>query len=196
MFLLGNVLFSIVNDFSFDDFCFRILEELALFGNRHLRELAERLKMPASTVFKSLQKLESKGIVRSARQKNRKVFSINYDSSLANNALRLLMTQKILGCKNFKALEGLKPSAIILFGSSASGKISPQSDIDIALFFKGKPEVFKISEVKMAMESELGREIQMISFSAERLDSLKKENKELYNQIHYKGIVLSGEMIE
>ncbi|MDO8648099.1 MAG: nucleotidyltransferase domain-containing protein [Candidatus Diapherotrites archaeon] len=185
-----------MNNFIFDEFCFRILEELALSGNRHLRELAERLGMPASTAFKALQKLEDNRLVNSAMQKNRKVFSINYDSPLANNALRLILTQKIMGCKQFNALKGLKPEAIILFGSAASGKISPQSDIDIALFFKGKPDSFKISGIKLAMEKELGKEIQLLSFSAERLESLKKENNELYNQIHYKGIVLSGEMIE
>lgn len=185
-----------MNDFSFDVFCFRILEELALFGSRHLRELAERLGMPASTAFKSLQKLEGKGIVKSEMTKNRKVFSINYDSVLARNALRLLIVDKITSAKAFKGLEKLGARGILLFGSCAEGTLDSKSDIDIALVYEKKPSMLEASKRKIDLENELGREIQMLSFTAERLDSLKKENPELYNQLYYKAVVLSGERIE
>lgn len=196
MFLIGNVLFSCMNDFAFDKFCFKILEELAWNGRKHLRELAESLKMPASTAFKTLKKLEGRGMVNAEKQKNRKVFSINYESILANNVLRLAITQKIMQSKSLEMLKSLKPAGILLFGSAASGKITPESDLDIAAIFKNKPNVFKISEIKRELEKELKKETQLLTFNDEKLESLKKENQELYNQLHYKSIVLSGENIE
>jgi len=173
----------------------RVLEEL-LNGKAHVRELAERAGMPASTAHKTLKALEKKKIVMSQAVKNRKEYSISQDSALANSVLRTIIIEKIMRTRSFGKLKKTRPQGIVLFGSCASGRITQDSDIDLAIFFKEKKDSFKISETKRMLESELKKEVQLITLNDEKLESFKKQNTELYNQMRYNSVVLFGEGIE
>ena len=158
----------------------RVLEEL-LNGKAHVRELAERAGMPASTA---------------QAVKNRKEYSLSQDSALANSVLRTIIIEKIMRTRSFGKLKKTRPQGIVLFGSCASGRITQDSDIDLAIFFKEKKDSFKISETKRMLESELKKEVQLITLNDEKLESFKKQNTELYNQMRYNSVVLFGEGIE
>ena len=174
---------------------FRIIE-LLLEKKQYLRELAERTGLAPSSVHKIISKLVLKKIAFFEKQKNRKVFSLNYDSALTTSAIKILFVNKIISAKAFKKLVALKPIGIYLFGTAASGKITSNSDIDLAINFSKKPDSLLVSNIKRELSNELRKEIQLIILTKDKIVSMKKENAELLSQIKNKSIVLMGEAIE
>ena len=76
-------------------------------------------------------------------------------------------------------------SKIILFGSYATGKYQPDSDIDISVVLNELPEK-KRRIYKQAIDREMDREIDLLFCSKEQLLS----NNFVYNRINEQGIVL------
>lgn len=172
---------------------FAILEKLA--ERRHyLRELAEASGLSPSMVHKVLSRLVKAKVVLVVPQKNRKLFSPDYSSPLARGALSLITVSKIGRALAFQKLAGLKPLGIFLFGTAASGKITADSDIDLAVFFGTKPDSFKLSGIKRELSNELKKEVQLVVLTPGKIESMKREQVELLNQIKIGSIVLGGEM--
>lgn len=178
-----------------DSNAFCILEAL-LGGPFYLRELAEKTGFAPSTVHKILMHFRQNRMVRVENAKNRKVFSLDPDSALASLAVSFWMADKILHSRAFAKLVQLKPSGIFLFGSAHSGKITLNSDIDLAVFFEKKPDSFKLSAIKSALGNELLREIDLIVLTKEKIKSMKEEKSELLNRIANQSTVLWGETID
>lgn len=174
---------------------FRIID--ALVENKYyLRELAEELKLPPSSVHNILQKLLAEKMVLEKMQKNRKVYSVNYESPLMREVITLGITKRVLGTKALKKLTAQKPHGIYLFGTAATGRVNGNSDVDVAAYFEKKPSGIFISGVNRALSEELKRETQLIVLTKEKLAAMKKENVELQNQIRNKSITLWGEELE
>ena len=174
---------------------FRILE--ALLGRPfHLRELAEETRLAPSTVHKILAHFKQNRMVRVENAKNRKVFSLDSDSALASLAVSFWMADKIIHSKAFAKLMQLKPNGIFLFGSAHNGKITPTSDIDLAVFFEKKPDSFKLSGIKSALGNEFLREIDLVVLTKEKIKSMKEEKSELLNRIADQSSVLWGEALD
>jgi predicted nucleotidyltransferase len=171
---------------------FLILETL-LKKKYYLRELSDELELAPSSVHKIISNLEKQKIVLSEMYKNRKIFSLNYGSPLTRKILSLIYTNKILSSKSFSKLIKLNPKGIYLFGSASTGLIRSDSDIDLAIYFKQKPDLFKISEIRRKLDNEIGKEIQLITLTEQQIQSMKKENTELLNQINNKSTLLWGE---
>lgn len=174
---------------------FSLIEHL-LERKQYLRELAEDSKLAPSSVHKIMQALLSRKMVLAEQKKNRKIFRLNYDSPLTTGSLALIFINKIINSKSFRKLKKLKPVGVYLFGTAASGKMTADSDIDLAVYFEKKPDSFELSQIKRELSSELKREVQLITFTKAKLESMRKENTELLQQIKNKGIVLGGEMLE
>ncbi|MDO8624758.1 MAG: nucleotidyltransferase domain-containing protein [Candidatus Diapherotrites archaeon] len=179
----------------FSPFAAHILEIL-VDGPRYVRELAEQTGLAPSTVHKTLWALAQNQMVLSEKQKNRKVFVLNPDSPLAQKLISLIWTAKILNTNGFRQLKRLDPDRILLFGSAHTGKLSKNSDIDLAIFADKKIDSFALSEIKTRLATELGREINMIPFSAAKLDDMRRKKTELLNQLKYKSTVLWGTPLE
>lgn len=162
----------------------------------HLRALAEEAKLPPSTLHKILSRLLKQKMVVVETVKNRKVFGLNYDSPLTTRAISLLFIDKIVHSNSFAKLVQVKPKGILLFGTCHSGKVSATSDIDLAVFFEKKPDLFKISQIKSSLSNELLREIDLIVLTREKIKSMKEQEAELLNQIVNKSTVLWGEPID
>ena len=173
-----------------------LLIELILDKNCYLRELAEKTGLAPSSVHKIMAKLAVKKIVSVENQKNRKFFSLNYGSPLTTSILRTIFVDKITGAKAFKSLAKLQPSAIYLFGTAASGKMTSDSDIDLAVYFKKMPDSLLISQIKRRLSNELRRDVQLIALTKSKVDSMEKEKTELLQQIRSKSIVLEGEELD
>lgn len=171
---------------------------LGLLSRRkhYLRELAETSGLSPSMVHKILFKLVQKKVVLVENQKNRKIFTINYSSPLALRALSLLVINDLLETKAFKKIVGLNPKGIYLFGTAASGKITADSDFDLAVFFESKPDAFKLSNIKRELSSELKKEVQLVVLTPEKIESMKREQVELLNQIKLGSVVLQGELFD
>jgi len=170
---------------------FRLLE-LLLDKNCYLRELAEKTGLAPSTVHKIMAKFALKKIVVVAKQKNRKIFSLNYDNPLTTSILRTVFVDKITGANAFKNLVRLQPLGIYLFGTAAAGKMAGDSDVDLAIYFKKKPDSLLISRIKRELSNQLKRDVQLITLTKAKVDSMEKEKTELLQQIRDKAIVLEG----
>jgi len=168
------------------------LLELLLDKKYYLRGLAEKTGLAPSSIHKVMSKLALKKIVEVEKQKNRKFFTLNYDSPLTTSILRTIFVDKIVGSKAFKSLVKLKPFGIYLFGTAASGKMTGDSDIDLAVYFKKKPDSLLISRIKRELSNELKRDVQLIVLTKSRVDSMEQEKTGLLQQIRGKSIVLVG----
>lgn len=171
---------------------FRILG-LLTNGKLYLREISEKTGLPASTVHKTLAALEKNLVVKSSKNKNRKFFEPNYGSAFARSLLTALVVHNIMGAKEFRQLSKLGVRGIYLFGSCAEGRMGSDSDIDLAAYFEKKPDAELIGRIKRSLGSRLGREIQLIALSDEKLKSMEEGNVELLNRIKFKSIALAGE---
>ena len=179
----------------FSPFSIPVLESL-LDGPLHVRELAEKTGFAPSTAHKALSALLVQNILIATRQKNRKIFFINFDSPLAQKMISLIWIEKIIHSKGFNQLRNLKPKSIVLFGSGHTGKFSKTSDVDLAVFFNQKTDAFKLSEIKKKLSNALNREVDLVWLTREKIDAMRREKVELLNQIQYKSTVLWGEPIE
>lgn len=169
----------------------------ALTNKKHyLRELSEKAKIAPSSVHKIISKLVKRKMVFAEKNKNRKVFRLNYDSPLTTKAVSLLFINKIINCKAFSKLKKLNPKGIYLFGTAAKGKITADSDIDLAVFFEKKAYSFKLNEIKRELSNELKRQVQLIELNKNKVKEMRKEKIELINEIKNKSTVLAGENFE
>ncbi len=162
----------------------------------YLRELAEKTGLAPSSVHKIMAKLELKKIVVVTKQKNRKIFSLNYNSPLATSILRTIFVHEITMARAFKNLVKLQPLGVYLFGSAATGKMTGDSDVDLAIYFKKKPDSLLISRIKRELSNQLKRDVQLITLTKSKVDSMEKEKTELLQQIRLKSIVLEGEELD
>ena len=196
MFLYVNDLNMVMKSINYlNEASFAVLD--ALVRKRfYLRELAEELKLSVGFVHKIVSVLEEKKMILAEGQKNRKVFSLNYDSPLTRRTLSLVFLEKIVSTKAFEKLCRLSPKGIYLFGSASLGTITENSDIDLAIFFEKKADSLKLIQMKRELNNELGREIQLIVLTTQKIKEMKKQENELLNQIKNSSIVLLGERLE
>lgn len=55
--------------------------------------------------------------------------------------------------------------AVYLFGSQASGKAKPDSDIDLAVYHSGQLDVVALWEIGCALANQLNRDVDLIDFN-------------------------------
>ncbi len=173
----------------------RVLEAL-LQNPAYLREIAEKTRLPPSTTFNAVSTLLENDILESRKNKNKKIFSINFASPVACKLVSLLVISKITHAKAFQRLINLKPKSIALFGSASTGKMAPDSDIDLAIVFERKIDPFKISRLKQELSDELNRKIDLVTLTPEKISEMKKNQIELLNRIQYGSNLLRGTPIE
>jgi predicted nucleotidyltransferase/predicted transcriptional regulator with HTH domain len=146
-----------------------ILKLLFLISsNRHyLREIATLTKQPVRAVQRELARLESAGLVQSWTEGNRKYFQADRDLSVFPEIRALLM--KTAGMKELvqqHLLEVTDPIHIaLLFGSYASGKETPSSDIDLMVI--GEITSRPLANVLGPAREILGREINPVIMNLE-----------------------------
>ena len=162
----------------------------------YVREMASEAGIAPSFAHKILSNLEKKKIAIAKSTRNLKYFSLNFDSPIAKAIIRLILVGKVSNSNAFKAIRSLNPKAIYLYGSAASGEISAESDIDIAILFDRAPNAVELSKAKMALSNELKADIQMVTLTKESVASMKKNKSQLLEELINKSVVLEGEPIE
>lgn len=118
-----------------------------------LSEISRELKVPKNTISRSIKPLVEYNILREFKKGKSTVFQLNknnyiveqiivplfnvesqYPFKKASEFCYLLITKRLF--KRFF-------SVVILFGSASEGKMTPTSDIDIALIMKEEPRSLK-----------------------------------------------------
>lgn len=112
----------------------------------YLRELERQLAIPAGSLQRHLAKLEKEGVLKSEWTGPLKYFSLNpahpYFPELQSIILREKRRKELE--KNLKKLvqalkNSYRPEKIVLFGSLAKGRVSPDSDLDLLIVKKNPP---------------------------------------------------------
>lgn len=185
-----------INKLGFLDGCAFALLDLLMKRKHYLRELAEESGFSPSMVHKIMSRLEKEKMVLAESSKNRKSFSLDYSSPLTTRVLSLLAIHKLVSAGAFRKLLQMKPKGIYLFGTAASGKITADSDIDLAVFFDERPDAFLLSNVKRGLSNEIKTDLQLVILTKEKIEGMKKGNVELLNQIKNQSVVLFGELFD
>lgn len=155
-----------------------ILKLLFLISsNRHyLREIATLTKQPVRAVQRELARLEAAGLVQSWTEGNRKYFQADRDLSVFPEIRALLM--KTAGMKELvqqHLLEAVDSIQIaFLFGSYASGKETPFSDIDLMVI--GEMTSRSLANVLAPAREILGREINPVILDIRELQQKFVDN--------------------
>jgi predicted nucleotidyltransferase len=134
----------------------------------HVREVARRIGASPATVSAELTGLEKLGILRADRIGRSLVYSINEASAFVPEVRALV--QKTLGVEALirEALTDLAGvDSAYIFGSYASGKERPQSDIDLLVI--GRPDRLALSERLAPVERRLGRDVNVVSRTEDQL---------------------------
>jgi predicted nucleotidyltransferase len=153
----------------------------------HVREIARRIGASPATVGTELAALERLGILRSDSVGRSLVYTVNEASGYVPEVRALV--QKTLGVEAVirDALTNLPGvDAAYIFGSYASGRETPQSDIDLLVI--GRPDRLMLSERLAPVERTLGRDINVVSRTVEQVRS-RREAEAFWRR------VLSGPLV-
>ena len=148
----------------------------------NVREYAKILKISPPTASKLLLDYYKENLLLKEDYRNYIFFYANKDSKRFIDLSRIYWSYKLEEIILF-IKKNLNNPLIILFGSFAKAEVTPDSDIDLAVFSHKKQLVF------INFEKKLNRKIQLFWF-----DSLKDvKSKELLNNI-VNGYILSGRL--
>lgn len=145
--------------------------------------LEELTKIPHATVFRTLKGLKEFNILKSIKI-NRKdiLYELVSDSPITQELKRIMNIEKITAKKIAnKFIDKIKSKQIhsaILYGSSISGNIKPESDIDILIVLNkhDKPLEKEIFDIAAELSSKLNKTLSIT------IMDLKEINKEKDSQ--------------
>ena len=154
----------------------------------HIREISRIIKLSPTTASKYLNKLKKEGILDNKEERRHILFRANTeDKKFITKKINYNIDKiKNSGLITFLEEELIYPKAIILFGSYAKGENTPDSDIDIFVLTESKKKI-NLSDY----EKNLKTEIQLFVHNNKEFQLMKKNNKEIFNNI-INGIKLYG----
>ncbi len=139
----------------------------------HLSELARRLGMSLTTTHRAVERLEAAGLVRSSQSAGARVVRPSWTSPYAEELRSLL--RKVFGPAT-AVREALAPiggiERVAIFGSWAArmAGIAGPDPVDIDVLVVGRPRIEAVDAALMAVEQELGREVQPTIVSSDEWD--------------------------
>ncbi len=147
-----------------------------------VREYARLMKFTPPTASKILKEYHKNGWLSMRQERKHLLFSLNHENKEIVDISRMYWKRKLdILVKTLQ--KKLVQPAVIAFGSVAKAEVTPQSDVDIAIFGEKKP--LDIGHV----EKILGRRISVYWFSSLR----QVKNEHLLNNI-LNGIPLYGRL--
>jgi predicted nucleotidyltransferase len=155
----------------------------------YLREAAKKTKLSVFAAKKYADLLVKEGLLFEERKANLRYFKAN----LGKSSVRIIKSAFIINeIEKSGVLEYIKEnisgiSSVMVFGSSAKGEDSLESDIDILII--GKKSTIDLSD----FEKKLGRRINEHIFSWSEWNKQSKDNKAFYLDVLMYGISLYGE---
>ena len=159
------------------------------YGELHLREVASRAGVSASTAKRFLDEYRKYGLLSETRKANLHIFRANLDEP----AFRLWKTSWLL-VKARQHLRGLAEdypdSSLTLFGSCATGTDGPGSDLDLLLITRkpGDPS----ERVLRGFSKTVQRRVQVLKFTPEQWEKKAREDRPFYERVMIDGIPVSG----
>jgi len=153
-----------------------------------VRELAKLLKISPAHVSRTLKILAESDIIK------------NNEADLSNpyvRGLKIFFNIKKLIDKNvIRRLKKLEAVGSGIYGSWATGTNYEDSDLDIWIKVDEHPGEIKVATVSNEIRKTLGRNVQILVLTPERIERLKKEDPIFYYSLVFGSIMLYGEAIE
>ncbi|MBN2409773.1 MAG: nucleotidyltransferase domain-containing protein [Candidatus Aminicenantes bacterium] len=139
----------------------------------YVRELSRKIKEDATNISRELRNLEAAGLLISELRGNQKYYSASEDFFLYPELKAIIFkTTGVQGLlrKTLQELAGIEVAFI--YGSYATGKEAPHSDIDVLII--GKPNLGKLGTSMDNLEEQLSREVNYICFDRGEFEERKK----------------------
>ncbi len=150
--------------------------------------MAKLLKISPAYVSRTLKILTRFNIIK----KNKVDISNPYV-----RGLKIFFNIKKLVDKNvIRRLKKLEAIGCGIYGSCANGTNHEESDIDIWIKVDKHPGEAKVATVSNEIRKLLGRNVQILVLTPERIERLKKEDPIFYYSLVFGSIRLYGEGIE
>jgi predicted nucleotidyltransferase len=89
-------------------------------------------------------------------------------------------------------IEAIKPERVILFGSRASGKVRPDSDIDLLVVYSGKKSKHDVQIEIHKLFRHPGFSMDVFVMTPEELESQKRIANTLAREVSERGVVCYG----
>ena len=164
----------------------------------YAREAARIVGYPMGAVQRHLIRLESEGILKSERVGPLKYYYLNEDHAYFPE-IRSLVAKAARREQLEQALESLlkllktkyRPERVLLFGSLASGKITPNSDLDLLIIKKGLPRRYydRVKQVApLFSASPVG--VDYLIWTPREWEKARRGNLFVENEILHKGEVV------
>jgi len=150
--------------------------------SHYINELAKILEADPGNLFRKLIELEKEGILKTEMIGNQRYFSLNAKSPLLGEYKKIFEARhglpEILKNK-LKEIRDLEEA--YLFGSFVKGNFSEESDIDLLLV--GKHKFAIVSNLVNKLEKKLGREINVVDFTKQELNSRLEKNDDFLKNV-------------
>ena len=169
----------------------RILHCLYEQKTNHVRSLQKTTQLSEHTLLKYLKTLEIRKMLASKKQGNLKLFQVNLQTPLVKlffayfdlqRSEKIEYKRKRTFEEFIKKIKTIKlPYFVLLFGSTAKGKYTPTSDIDLILLYDeyDKDIRTQIENLIRDLYAETGLHINLILMKLEEFLK-EKNNKENY----------------
>ena len=168
----------------------RLLESILDNPSRtpRVRELARLLKLSPAHISRTLKALDAYGIIEKG------------EVDLSNPYVRALKiflnTKKLVDKDVAKLLRRLEPIGVGLYGSWFNGTNDEESDLDIWVRVEVHPGEARVVSVSNDVRKIMGRGVQILVLTPERIDRMKKEDPIFYYSLVFGSMTLCGEPIE
>jgi len=153
-----------------------------------VRELAKHLKLSPAHVSRTLRILAKNDFFKE---------DVVDMSNPYVHALKVLFNLKKLKEKNIiKMLKKIEALGAGVYGSWSNGSNNEDSDLDVWIKVRKHPGERKVAAVSNDVRKILGRNVQILILTPERIDRLKKEDPIFYYSLIFGSMTLYGEAVE
>ena len=161
----------------------------------YVREITKKIKENINSVRRELSNLEDIGLLESNKVGNHKYFRVNKDFYLYNELYSMVLkTEGVARLLKENMGKWGYINIAFIYGSFASKKAGPHSDVDVLMVGKNINEEVIITEINH-LERTLSREINYIILSeAEYQEKIDKNDPFIMEILHEPKIMIIGEL--
>lgn len=152
----------------------------------YLNEMANKFEVDRGNLVRKLAEWEKEGILTKTKRGNLSLYKINKQYHLLEEMKKIV--QKSFGLEEklriiFGKIKGLKSA--LIFGSYASNRLEPESDIDILLV--GSHKSLDVQKEIIKLEKEFDRDINIVDMTESEFAGKRRNNefvKNIFNNKH------------
>jgi DNA-binding transcriptional ArsR family regulator len=184
--MLKNILISKVRIKVLEQFFFNPLEQY------HVRGLVRILDEEINAIRRELLNLESAGILKSRKETNKIVFTLNKENVIVEDLREVILKASTLGQRIAKiGTQSGKVDAVVISNSFLTNQYNDDNDIDI--LFVGDFDLRKLAQNMKDFEAAQSKEYRYAALSLQDFDfGKKKRTPVILNVISNDFVVVAG----